>query len=97
MTTTDLTTLDHAGLEAALAKAGDTVKALKAKKVSKEEVQPAVDHLLAVKAEVKRRAEQAQKDGTAVKEFDRAALDALLAQRFFVAPSFQIYGGECYF
>ncbi|KAJ3045297.1 Glycine--tRNA ligase 1, mitochondrial [Rhizophlyctis rosea] len=93
MTTADLTTLDQAGLEAALQKAGDTVKALKAKKVSKEEVQPAVDHLLAVKAEVKRRAEQAQKDGTAPKEFDRAALDALLAQRFFVAPSFQIYGG----
>ncbi|KAJ3043385.1 Glycine--tRNA ligase 1, mitochondrial [Rhizophlyctis rosea] len=93
MTATDLTILDQAGLDAALAKAGDTVKALKAKKVPKDELQPALDNLLAVKAEVKRRAEEAQKDGTAPKEFDRTALDALLAQRFFVAPSFQIYGG----
>ncbi|KAL2920069.1 Glycine--tRNA ligase 1, mitochondrial [Polyrhizophydium stewartii] len=84
----DLAKLDDAALEAAVQSQGDTIKALKARKAPKEEVQPAVDHLLALKAELAKRL--AGKDSD---KFDRTALESLLAKRFFVTPSFSIYGG----
>ncbi|KAJ3296407.1 Glycine--tRNA ligase 1, mitochondrial [Borealophlyctis nickersoniae] len=87
----EYTQLEQAALDAALAKQGDVIKALKAKKVSKDELQPELDILLAMKGEVKRRQDAA--DASAPPKFDRAALDSLMAKRFFCAPAFHIYQG----
>eukprot|EP00842_Homolaphlyctis_polyrhiza_P001973 jgi/Hompol1/2777/HPOL_005768-RA len=83
------TTLDAAALEAAVAQQADVIKALKARKAAKDDVQPEVDRLLALKAELAKRL-ASQEDGN---KFDRAALESVLARRFFITPSFQIYGG----
>jgi glycyl-tRNA synthetase len=65
---------------------GDKIKAMKAKKLTKDEIQPEVDELLKLKALLK----ELQ---LTEKPFDRQQLESVLAKRFFVAPSFQIYGG----
>ncbi|KAI8898369.1 hypothetical protein BC833DRAFT_590108 [Globomyces pollinis-pini] len=79
-----MTTVDE--LEATIMKQGDMIKAAKAKKLPKDEIQPLVDVLLTLKAQLK----QLQ---LTEKPFDRQALESLLTKRFFVAPSFEIYGG----
>lgn len=73
-------------IEAKIIQQADIVKKAKQAKMSKEELEPLIQTLLSLKAQLKD--EQAK-----VKPFDRAALEALLTKRFFYAPSFQIYGG----
>jgi ribosome-binding protein aMBF1 (putative translation factor) len=90
--TADIKSLSDAELAAELTKQADTIKALKAKKVAKAEIQPHVDRLLALKTETALR-EEASKE----KKFDRQGLESLLLKRFFYAPSFSIYGGELFF
>ncbi|KAJ3154890.1 Glycine--tRNA ligase 1, mitochondrial [Geranomyces michiganensis] len=75
-------------VKAALTKQGDVVKALKAAKTPKEEVQPEVEKLLALKEQFK---QLSLADATP--KFDRQSLESLLLKRFFFAPSFEIYGG----
>ncbi|KAI8913173.1 hypothetical protein BC831DRAFT_490331 [Entophlyctis helioformis] len=87
----DLAALDVPALEAAIVQQGDVIKALKSRKLPKDEVQPSVDRLLALKAELAARI--AAQGASAAPKFDRQALESLLAKRFFVAPSFLIYGG----
>ncbi|MGV7705371.1 hypothetical protein PJN16_29675, partial [Mycobacterium kansasii] len=65
---------------------GDLVKAAKQKKMSKEEIAPLVEKLKDLK-------KQLQQRQLVEKPFDRTALESLLAKRFFIAPSFAIYGG----
>jgi glycyl-tRNA synthetase len=65
---------------------GDKIKALKAKKASKTEIQPFVQELVELKSQLK----ELQ---LTEKPFDRAQLESVLAKRFFVTPSFEIYGG----
>jgi glycyl-tRNA synthetase len=73
-------------LEAKIILQGDKIKAMKAQKLSKDEIQPAVDELVKLKTLFK----ELQ---MTEKQFDRQQLESVLAKRFFVAPSFQIYGG----
>ena len=80
---------DLKSLEAAVTKQGEIVKALKAQKLSKSEIQPAVDELIKLKADLN--ALLATEDGKG--RFDRSVLESILLKRFFFAPSFQIYGG----
>ncbi|KAI8920193.1 hypothetical protein DFJ77DRAFT_507576 [Powellomyces hirtus] len=74
----------------AMIKQGDVVKALKAAKTAKEQVQPEVDKLLALKEQFKQLSLLDDGEGS---KFDRASLESLLLKRFFYAPSFEIYGG----
>ncbi|KAJ3327267.1 Glycine--tRNA ligase 1, mitochondrial [Blyttiomyces sp. JEL0837] len=88
MTAEDIKSITDANLLAEIAKQGDVIKALKGQKVPKDELQPHVDRLVALKAEAAIRAEARNE-----KKFDRAGLESLLLKRFFYAPSFAIYGG----
>ncbi|KAK5671496.1 Glycine--tRNA ligase 1, mitochondrial [Batrachochytrium dendrobatidis] len=90
LTVDQLEKMDDNAVEAALARQADVVKAFKARKATKTEVQPEIDALLALKAEAAKRLKTAASRSD---HFDRAALESLLAKRFFIAPSFQIYGG----
>ena len=74
-------------LTAAITHQADVIKALKAQKVSKQEIEPQVQQLLNLKQELSQRT-------TLKHEFDRSALESLLVKRFFISPSFQIYGGN---
>ncbi|KAJ3372376.1 Glycine--tRNA ligase 1, mitochondrial [Kappamyces sp. JEL0680] len=73
-------------LEAEIIKTGDLIKAGKARKETKEQLAPLVSQLLELKAKLKEMQ-------IGEKTFDRAALESLLLKRFFLAPSFEIYGG----
>ncbi|KAJ3417282.1 Glycine--tRNA ligase 1, mitochondrial [Chytridiales sp. JEL 0842] len=88
MTADDIKSLNDAQLAAETAKQGDLIKAMKSQKKPKDEIQPLIDRLLALKTEGALRAEASKE-----KKFDRAGLEALLLRRFFYAPSFGIYGG----
>ncbi|KAJ3112047.1 Glycine--tRNA ligase 1, mitochondrial [Phlyctochytrium bullatum] len=87
--TTDLKAFDDDALHAEIAKQGDLIKALKAKKVAKDELQVHVDRLVSLKAEAAERLESKKVKN----KFDRTVLEGLLLKRFFYAPSFAIYGG----
>jgi glycyl-tRNA synthetase len=73
-------------LEAKIIRQGDLVRAAKAKKLSKEELEPLIGELQDLKTKLKEL-------HLVHKPFDRQALDSLLLKRFFIAPSFQLYGG----
>ncbi|KAH6564115.1 hypothetical protein BASA62_008050 [Batrachochytrium salamandrivorans] len=90
-TTEQLALLDNDALEATLSSQADTIKALKSRKAPKDEVQPFVNVLLVLKTEMAKRIQASALNNP--NHFDRAALDSLLTKRFFISPSFQIYGG----
>ncbi|KAI8823554.1 uncharacterized protein EV422DRAFT_493603 [Fimicolochytrium jonesii] len=73
----------------AVTKQGEVVKKLKLEKASKEQIQPEVDKLVALKEQLKQLS--LKEDGA--DKFDRATLESVLLKRFFYAPSFEIYGG----
>jgi glycyl-tRNA synthetase len=69
-----------------IAKQGDLIKAEKAKGTSKQDLAPMVAHLVELKEKLKQLS-------MGEKTFDRQQLEAVLTKRFFIAPSFEIYGG----
>lgn len=84
--------MDVASLDALINKQGEHIRSLKASSVAKDELKPEVDKLKAMKDAFAKMA-IAAKEADAKKKFDRPALESLMSKRFFVAPSFQIYGG----
>ncbi|KAJ3216781.1 Glycine--tRNA ligase 1, mitochondrial [Dinochytrium kinnereticum] len=76
-------------LAAEITKQGDVIKGLKGHKAAKADIQPHVERLVALKAEMATRLES-KKDKN---KFDRTVLEGLLLKRFFYSPSFAIYGG----
>ncbi|KAJ3227478.1 Glycine--tRNA ligase 1, mitochondrial [Clydaea vesicula] len=77
-------------LDLLITEQGDKVRSLKAQKITKAELQPELGKLKQLKSE---RDIVAEKLTTKERKFDRNTLEALLSRRFFIAPSFQIYGG----
>jgi glycyl-tRNA synthetase len=70
-------------IELAIAKQQDKIKALKATKADKALLQPLISELTGLKEKLK----------SLNLSFDRTQLESVLAKRFFVTPSFAIYGG----
>lgn len=90
--------LSDSELHAELIMQGNLIKQIKASdpsSSSKSLLQPHIDRLVALKAEISARAKRAAAEASegGGKPFDRASLESLLLKRFFYAPSFAIYGG----
>ncbi|KAI8852852.1 hypothetical protein BC829DRAFT_414283 [Chytridium lagenaria] len=85
----DISSFNDDELVAEIARQGDLIKGLKGKKTSKADLQPHVDRLVALKADMAKRLESKNAKG----KFDRTVLEGLLLKRFFYSPSFAIYGG----
>lgn len=77
-------------LRASLAQTQDEVRELKKNKASKEQIDEAVKRLQNLKLEVSK---FETKDEDKKPEFPRKAFTEMLTKRFFLAPSFEIYGG----
>lgn len=89
---------DLAAMQAAVAKQGDEVRALKARKneVPKEEIDAAVKELVRMKAELDAAVKEAAAAGEAAakeKEVFRNKMGTVLQHRLFYMPSYGIYGG----
>lgn len=69
---------------------GEKVRVLKAENKAKEEVDAEVEKLKALKKQLEKLSLAEKKEKN---PFNRPAIDDVLARRFFVRPSFDIYGG----
>jgi hypothetical protein len=73
-------------------KQADLVRTLKAEKAPKEKIDAAVSELQRLKTVVEKKTREIHPEKV---EFPREKFSRLLTQRFFLTPSFEIYGGKC--